>query len=140
MLGPREVGTLRKSDIRQWLAEKLEGGASTELVNRIIRTLKATLFFALTDSEVLDRNIMLRFRPFEGVNPKASVAERVTARALGERPVLRVLENPNPPAVRQPLENSIAEQTISVQVTDLVAPPAGVEPTTYRLGGGRSIH
>jgi len=21
-----------------------------------------------------------------------------------------------------------------------VAPPAGVEPTTYRLGGGRSIH
>ena len=22
----------------------------------------------------------------------------------------------------------------------LVAPPAGVEPTTYRLGGGRSIH
>jgi len=27
-----------------------------------------------------------------------------------------------------------------VQVSDLVAPPAGVEPTTYRLGGGRSIH
>jgi len=26
------------------------------------------------------------------------------------------------------------------QVSDLVAPPAGVEPTTYRLGGGRSIH
>jgi len=27
-----------------------------------------------------------------------------------------------------------------VQVSDLMAPPAGVEPTTYRLGGGRSIH
>jgi hypothetical protein len=26
------------------------------------------------------------------------------------------------------------------QVYDLLAPPAGVEPTTYRLGGGRSIH
>jgi len=22
----------------------------------------------------------------------------------------------------------------------VLAPPAGVEPTTYRLGGGRSIH
>jgi integrase len=26
------------------------------------------------------------------------------------------------------------------QVSDSLAPPAGVEPTTYRLGGGRSIH
>ena len=26
------------------------------------------------------------------------------------------------------------------QVVDFLAPPAGVEPTTYRLGGGRSIH
>ena len=26
------------------------------------------------------------------------------------------------------------------QLIDLKAPPAGVEPTTYRLGGGRSIH
>jgi hypothetical protein len=26
------------------------------------------------------------------------------------------------------------------QVSEFVAPPAGVEPTTYRLGGGRSIH
>jgi len=25
-------------------------------------------------------------------------------------------------------------------VSEFVAPPAGVEPTTYRLGGGRSIH
>src|SRR6267378_6320115 len=68
--GPREVGTLRKSDVRTWLAEKLEAGASTELVNRIIRVLKAVLFFAVVDLEVLDRNIMLRFRSFEGVNPK----------------------------------------------------------------------
>ena len=26
------------------------------------------------------------------------------------------------------------------QVSDLLAPPAGVEPAAYRLGGGRSIH
>ena len=26
------------------------------------------------------------------------------------------------------------------QLVDSRAPPAGVEPTTYRLGGGRSIH
>jgi Phage integrase family len=30
--------------------------------------------------------------------------------------------------------------TGDTQVVDLLAPPAGVEPTTYRLGGGRSIH
>jgi hypothetical protein len=70
----------------------------------------------------------------------ASVAKRVTARALGEKPVLRVIENETPPADRQPLENSIEEQTISSQALESMAPPAGVEPTTYRLGGGRSIH
>jgi integrase len=325
--GGREVGTIRKSDVRTWLAERLEGGSSTELVNRIIRTLKVVLFYAVTELEVLDRNIMLRFKPFEGINPKApnrrvnrgayredevralfaaaraseraligfqfltgarpgeayalrwsdvdltsgnarihrswdhrsqtfvmpktragkrtvplsgwliealkthqkltgrcgdalvfatvegrplnpsnvrrdlwtklikragvrsldmyssrhtfaslgrvageaafnvaavmghsrshlvdqvyahslqsgmaSVAERVTARALGEKPVFRVVENQNPQDVRQPLENSVEGQTISLQALDLLAPPAGVEPTTYRLGGGRSIH
>lgn len=34
----------------------------------------------------------------------ASVAERVTARALGEQPKLRVVSTENPPAVRQPLD------------------------------------
>jgi integrase len=326
--GPREVGMLQKKDVRAWLADKLEAGASTELVNRIIRVLKAVLFYAMTDLEVVDRNIMLRFRPFQGINPKqitdrrakrgaytesevqalfaaarpqyraligmlcltgmrpgeayalrwsdldlvtgsarisrswdhrsrtfvapktkagnrtiplsgwlvatlqahqeltgrsddelvfaassgrpmnpanvrrdiwtklveragvrkldmyslrhtfaslgrtageaafnvaavmghsrsllvdqvyahslqsgmASVAQRVTARALGEQPILRVVEGEKTPAVRQPLENSVDDQTISAQAIDCVAPPAGVEPTTYRLGGGRSIH
>ena len=27
-----------------------------------------------------------------------------------------------------------------LRARNLMAPPAGVEPTTYRLGGGRSIH
>jgi hypothetical protein len=70
----------------------------------------------------------------------ASVAERVTARALGEKPVLRVLENKNPRDVRQPLDVLPSKPISPVQAVDLMAPPAGVEPTTYRLGGGRSIH
>ena len=32
------------------------------------------------------------------------------------------------------------EDRTEAQVSEFVAPPAGVEPTTYRLGGGRSIH
>ncbi len=70
----------------------------------------------------------------------ASVAERVTARALGEKPVLRVIEVAAAPDVRQPLDAGKNETRIGAQVLDSVAPPAGVEPTTYRLGGGRSIH
>ena len=36
--------------------------------------------------------------------------------------------------------DGVGSEADVVQVPDLVAPPAGVEPTTYRLGGGRSIH
>jgi len=70
----------------------------------------------------------------------ASVAERVTARALGEQPKLRVVDNKTPPDIRQPLDVLPSEPILSAQLVDSVAPPAGVEPTTYRLGGGRSIH
>jgi len=55
----------------------------------------------------------------------ASAIERVTARALGEKPVLRVVETQNPPDIRQPLDNSAEPQTISVQAIELLAPPAG---------------
>jgi hypothetical protein len=48
----------------------------------------------------------------------------------------RVVDGENAPAVRQPLEDSVDDQIISVHVPDSMAPPAGVEPTTYRLGGG----
>jgi hypothetical protein len=30
--------------------------------------------------------------------------------------------------------------TVTLSLKEDLAPPAGVEPTTYRLGGGRSIH
>jgi integrase len=43
----------------------------------------------------------------------ASVAENVTARALGIKPQLRVIEGGKSPDVRQPLDNSVAEQTNS---------------------------
>ena len=33
-----------------------------------------------------------------------------------------------------------SEDSRESQVFEKLAPPAGVEPTTYRLGGGRSIH
>jgi integrase len=70
----------------------------------------------------------------------ASVAERVTARALGEQPKLRVVQSKNPRDVRRSVRRSRSEPTSPAQVVDSMAPPAGVEPTTYRLGGGRSIH
>ena len=70
----------------------------------------------------------------------ASVAQRVMARALRERPNLRVLEIEDPPGIRHSLENSRRVQIVWAQVVDSMAPPAGVEPAAYRLGGGRSIH
>jgi Phage integrase family len=70
----------------------------------------------------------------------ASVAERVTARALGEQPKLRVVDNNNPRAVRRSVRRLPLEPISATQPVDSMAPPAGVEPTTYRLGGGRSIH
>jgi len=36
--------------------------------------------------------------------------------------------------------DGVGSESADAQVSDLRAPPAGVEPTTYRLGGGRSIH
>lgn len=44
----------------------------------------------------------------------ASVAENVTARALGVKPQLRVIEGGKSSDVRQPLENQSAEQTNGV--------------------------
>jgi integrase len=85
--GPREVGTSQKKDIRTRLTEKLEPGASVELINRIIRVLKAVLFYAMTELEVLDRNIMLRFRPFEGQNPKQLKDRRARRGAYTEAEV-----------------------------------------------------
>jgi integrase len=41
------------------------GGATVQTVNRTLRTMKAVLFFAM-ERELVERNVMQRFRPFEG--------------------------------------------------------------------------
>jgi hypothetical protein len=63
--GFREISTLQKKELRTWFGELLEGGTSVALVNRIIRALKTVLFYAMTELEVLDRNIMMRFKQYE---------------------------------------------------------------------------
>jgi integrase len=42
-----------------------ESGTTVQTINRCLRTLKAVLFFAL-ERELVERNVMQRFRPFEG--------------------------------------------------------------------------
>ncbi len=56
----------------------------------------------------------------------AQLAEPVAERELVIEPRLRLIDGGKPQTIRQPLV--------------AMAPRAGVEPTTCRLGGGRSIH
>lgn len=63
--GVREVGTIRRTDIAEHFDTMRAAGATVQTVNRALRTMKATLFFAL-ERELLERNVMQRFRPFEG--------------------------------------------------------------------------
>lgn len=63
--GPREVGTIRRSDVAAHFDAMREKGAPIATINRTVRTLKAVLFFAL-ERELIERNVMQRFRPFEG--------------------------------------------------------------------------
>jgi integrase len=63
--GPHEVGTIRRSDLAEHFDRMREGGATVQTVNRALRAMKAVLFFAL-ERELVERNVMQRFRPFEG--------------------------------------------------------------------------
>lgn len=92
--GTWEAGTVRKSDVRAWLAELLEQGKSIELVNRIIRTLKTVLFHAVVDLEVLERNVMLRFKQYE--RTEASPGRRVNRAAFSEDEVRALLSAARP--------------------------------------------
>jgi integrase len=67
--GPHEVGTIRRSDIADHFDSMREKGATVQTVNRALRTMKAVLFFAL-ERELVERNVMQRFRPFEGGEAK----------------------------------------------------------------------
>ena len=63
--GPREVGTIRRADIADHFDAMRSGGATAQTMNRAPRAMKAVLFFAL-ERELVGRNVMQRFRPFEG--------------------------------------------------------------------------
>jgi len=65
VFGPREVGAIRRSDIADHLDAMRAKGATVATINRALRTMKALLFFAL-ERELVERNVMQRFRPFEG--------------------------------------------------------------------------
>jgi integrase len=63
--GHREVGTLQKKELRAWFSQLLKDGSSVALVNRIIRAFKTLLFYGVTELEVLDRNVLMRFKQYE---------------------------------------------------------------------------
>jgi integrase len=69
-LANHDAGSIRKQDLAATFAEKLKAAATVELVNRTIRVLKAVLNFAL-DKEMIERNPMTRFRPYEGRGERA---------------------------------------------------------------------
>ena len=92
--GTWEAGTVRKSDVRAWLGELLEDGKSVELVNRIIRVFKTVLFHAVAELEVVERNVLLRFKPYE--RTEASPGKRVNRAAFAEEEVQRLLSAARP--------------------------------------------
>ena len=63
--GPREVGTIRRSDIADHFDKMREKGATVETLNRTLRTFKAILYFCV-ERELIERNVLQRFRPYEG--------------------------------------------------------------------------
>lgn len=102
--GPREVGMIRRSDIAEHFDAMREGkaagqdgnAASVATINRAVRTMKAVLFFAL-ERELVERNVMQRFRPFEAdkgaraVKRDAFSESEVQAILGGARPHERAL-------------------------------------------------
>jgi integrase len=94
--GPREVGMIRRSDIADHFDAMRTAGATVQTVNRTLRAMKAVLFFAL-ERELVERNVMQRFRPFEGgknerhVNRGAFTEGEIQAIMAGARPQDRVL-------------------------------------------------
>jgi len=97
--GQREVGTLQKKELRDWFSELLTEGHSVALVNRIIRVFKTLLFYAMDELEVLDRNVLVRFKQFKRaagspdrkVNRGTYTEEEVRALFANARPRDRAL-------------------------------------------------
>jgi integrase len=94
--GPREVGTIRRADIADHFDAMRSAGATVQTVNRTLRAMKAVLFFAL-ERELVERNVMQRFRPFEGGKSERHVSRgafsesEIQAVIAAARPHERVL-------------------------------------------------
>jgi integrase len=100
--GPREVGAIRRPDIAE-LFDNMRAGkimdekrnpkppATVATINRTLRALKAVLFFAL-ERELVERNVMQRFRPFEGGKDE----RHVNRGAFSESEVQAILESARP--------------------------------------------
>jgi len=87
--GAWEAGTVRKSDVRGWLGELLNEGKSVELVNRIVRVFKTLLFHGVVELEVIERNVLLRFKQYE--RSESSPGRRANRAAFTEHEVQRLL-------------------------------------------------
>lgn len=93
--GTWEAGTVRKSDVRAWLSELTESrGKSVELVNRIVRVFKTLLFHGVVDLEVIERNVLLRFKQYE--RTEASPGRRANRAAFTEDEIQRLLSTTRP--------------------------------------------
>lgn len=84
--GPREVGTIRRSDIAEHFDAMREKSATVQTINRTLRAMKAVLFFAL-ERELVERNVMQRFRPFEGGQSERHVSRGAYSEAEAQ-PIL----------------------------------------------------
>src|SRR5215469_13326310 len=98
--GLHEVGTIRRHDIAQHFDAMREKGVTVQTINRALRAMKAVLFFAL-ERELIERNVMQRFRPFEGDKSvrqatrdaftEAEVQAIIAAAKPGERALIALL-------------------------------------------------
>jgi integrase len=89
--GLREVGSIRRADIADHFDAMRAKGATVQTVNRTLRTMKAVLFFAL-ERELVERNVIQRFRPFEGGKDERHVQRG----AFSEAQVRALLEAARP--------------------------------------------
>jgi integrase len=100
--GPREVGTIRRADIADHFDAMREGkvldekgnpkpATTVQTINRSLRAMKAVLFFAL-ERELVERNVMQRFRPFDGVKAE----RRVNRGAFSESEIQAVIAAARP--------------------------------------------
>lgn len=78
--GPREVGAVRKADVRKHFNGMREKGRTVATVNKAIRAFKALMNFAL-DSELIDRNPLSRFKQFARVKGERTVKRGVFTEA-----------------------------------------------------------